>query len=299
MSTTQKNAQSQTRDPWAPVKPLLQSQTAAAQSYMADPASRAVYQGPRVAGMSDRTRTGLDNMFGSAGARTSEDYLKSVVGGDYLNAGNPHIGQVQDAVRAAVMPSVNSAFSSAGMSGSTLHQGMLGKALTQGMAEPLFQNYENERSRQMQAAAALPGVSQGIIGNQIGAGQMAEGYDQAAIDAARQKFEEERTAALKPVLETLPISTSIGGMGGTSSSTTTQTTKPSPFQTALGAGMMGASMFAPGGMFGAAGALGGAASAVPTQYNFGRGVISGFNAGAGELPWGPPASGVGGWFGGW
>jgi hypothetical protein len=268
MSDKQENTQTQTRDPYAPVKPLLQSQTSAAQAYMKNPGSSAVYDGPRVAGMSDRTKTGLDNLFASDGARTSEDYLKSVVGGDYLEAGNPYVKQVQDAVRSSVMPSVNSAFSSAGMSGSTLHQGMLEKGLTEGMASPLFANYENERNRQMSAASSLPGVSQGIIGNQLGAGQIGEGYTQAQIDADMKKFEEQRTAALRPILETLPISTSIGNMGGTSSSTQTQTTQQSPLKTALGAGMMGASLFGPGALFGAGSAAAGAMAggAAPQGY---------------------------------
>jgi hypothetical protein len=40
-----------------------------------------------------------------------------------------------------------------------MHQGMLAKALTQGFAQPLFQNYQGERSLQQQAAGQLPGAA--------------------------------------------------------------------------------------------------------------------------------------------
>jgi hypothetical protein len=248
----------QQRDPYAAAVPGLQSAGAGVTNWMNSPQAATAYSGPRVAQMSDRTRAGLDEMYASTGARQTEDYLKGVVGGNYLGQSNPYIAQLQDATRASVMPSINSRVSSSGMApGSSVDQALVGREMTRAMAQPLFQTYENERGRQMQAAGMLPGVSQGIIGNMVGSGQMSEGYDQRNIDAQRQAFEEARIAGLRPYDQGTDVLAKIGASGGTStgtsSGTQTQYTRPSPFQTVLGAGMMGASLFSPTGIFGAGG----------------------------------------------
>jgi hypothetical protein len=247
----------QQRDPYAAAVPGLQSAGAGITSWMNNPANAQAYQGQRVAGMSGRTQAGLDEMYNSGGLRQTQDYLSGVLGGNYLGQSNPHLAQLQDSIKASVMPSINSRVSASGMApGSSVDQSLVGREMTRAMAQPLFQTYENERGRQMQAAGMMPGVSQGIIGNMVGAGQMGEAYQQRDLDAARQTWEENRMAGLRPYAEATPLLATIGNMGGTSSGTTTgtqtQSTSPSWGQTALGAGMMGASLFTPGGIFGGA-----------------------------------------------
>jgi hypothetical protein len=276
----------QQRDPYAAAIPGLQSAGAGVTSWMNNPANAQAYQGQRVAEMSGRTQAGLDAMAASTGARQAEDYLSGVVGGQYLGQSNPYLDQMQDAIRASVMPSINSRVSASGMApGSSVDQSLVGREMTRAMAQPLFQTYENERGRQMQAAGMLPGVSQGIIGNMLGAGQMGEAYEQRDLDAARQAFEENRMAGLRPYAEAMPYLTQIGNMGGTSSGTTsgtqTQSTSPSWGQTALGAGMMGASLFTPGGIFGAAPAAGGILGALRAGQT---GNIGQSEVGPGGLP---------------
>lgn len=55
---------------------------------------------------------------------------------------------------------------------------------------------------------------------------------------ARQAFEEQRLAGLRPYAEATPLLSQIGSAGGKQADTTTQS--QSPLQTALGVGMMGA-----------------------------------------------------------
>lgn len=128
-----KQTQTSTATPYKAAQPLLDAQAGAATNYINDPNA-------------------------TAGAGAARDYYQNVVNGDYLTEGNPYTQAVIDSVRSSVMPGVNGSFSSAGLDGSTLHQGSLTKALTQGMAQPLFQNYQNERGMQQNAAAALPGA---------------------------------------------------------------------------------------------------------------------------------------------
>lgn len=254
-------------DPWAPAQPALQQQLSGVQAHLSNPAAFQAYSGPRVAQMSGTTQAGLDELAASAGGKTSADYLSGVIGGNFFN---PAIGQLQEAVRAGVAPSINSAFSQAGLTGSSQHQGMLAKGLSQGMAQPLFNAFENDQARRLQAAGMLPGISAGNAMNAIQAGQIGEGYDQRNIDADRQAFEEQRLAGLRPILETMPVTGAIGGMGGTQTSQTKQSTPIG--QQILGAGMMGASILgAPftggaslGGMIGSG--LGNMAMGAPWSY---------------------------------
>lgn len=131
-----KQTQTSTATPYAAAKPLINAQTNAATDYINNP-----------------------NSPERQAAQSSADYYQNVVNGDYLKEGNPYTQAVIDSITSSVMPSVNGTFSSAGLDGSTLHQGSLTKALTQGMAQPLFSNYQNERSMQQNAAAALPGAA--------------------------------------------------------------------------------------------------------------------------------------------
>lgn len=255
MSSKQKSTTNQTRDPYAPAIPGLTSAASGITNWMNSGAGSQVYDGPRVAGMTDETSAGLDAMYDSAGARQTEGFLSDTLDGKYLDAGNPYMDQLMGAIRANVMPSVNSRVSAAGMApGSSVDQALVSRELTNATAQPLFQTYENERQRQMQAAGQLPGVSQGIIGNMIGAGQAREGYDQQAIDAARQKFEEQKFAGLQPYAAATPLLSQIGSAGGKQAGTTTQTTSQNPLSVAAGLGMtaLGAATGMPG-LFGGGG----------------------------------------------
>lgn len=182
-----KQTQTSTATPYSAAKPLINAQASAATDYINNP-----------------------NSPERQAAQSSADYYQNVVNGDYLKEGNPYTQAVIDSITSSVMPSVNGTFSSAGLDGSTLHQGSLTKALTQGMAQPLFSNYQNERSMQQNAAAALPG---------------------AALNASD-------TGA---ALNTLPISSSLTPYA---SQTQTSQTKQPLWQTIAGGGLAAAGLLA-------------------------------------------------------
>lgn len=241
-SSRQTQSQNSRRDPYAPAVPLLNQTAGGVSSYLSNPNSFAVYGGDRVAQMSDTTRGGIDQLAGQAGANQSAGYLSRVLNGDYLNPGNPYTSQLVDSIRSSVMPSVNGTFSNAGMSGSTLHQGALMRGLSDAVAAPLFNSYQQERQNQMSAAQMLPGVESGAALNRIQAGQLGEGYDQRNIDAARQQFAETQMAPLMPYANASGIIGQIANAGGTSSGTSTTTSTPSLGSQILGGAMMGASV---------------------------------------------------------
>lgn len=251
-SSKQKQTTFQTRDPYSPAKPAIDQSISGVQSWLSDPGSAAAYGWD----MSPETTAGIGTLGASKYGNQSLDYFSDVVGGKYLDAGNPWQADLDASIKAAVMPSVNATFSNAGMAGSTLHQGALTQGLTSGLAAPRYQNYQFERGNQGQAAGLLPGLEAGIGQNQIAAGQLKEGYDKA-------RFDEQRTAGLRPYQETAPLLQGFGSMGGTSEGTTTSKSTPSLGSQLLGGAMtIGGMMFNPWGTMAssAGGLMGGGAS---------------------------------------
>jgi hypothetical protein len=128
-----KQTQTSTATPYTAAQPLINAQSQAAQSYLADPNA-------------------------TSGAKAAAGYYGDVVNGDYLDAGNPYTAQLSDSIWSEVAPRVNNAYANAGLANSTLAGGTLAKEYARALAQPLFANYQAERSMQQQAAAALPGA---------------------------------------------------------------------------------------------------------------------------------------------
>jgi hypothetical protein len=218
----------QKTSPYDPAQPAINQSIAGIQQWLSNPQSSAAYGG----GMHDWTSQGLNNLASSAGATQSRDYLSDVLSGKYLAADNPWQADLDASIRASVMPSVNSTFSNAGMSGSTAHQQSLTQGLTSGLAAPRYQNYMAERAAMGQAAGLLPQVDSQISQNLLTAGQTSEAYDRA-------KWEEERLAGLRPYLETAPLLQGYGRMGGTTTSESSSKSKTPVGQQIAGGVMTG------------------------------------------------------------
>lgn len=279
--TSQLTNQSSTQfaDPWAPAKSGLEQGLLGLTDWMRSPEATSVYDGPRVAAMSGDTSAGLDRMASGGALPQVQDALLATMRGD---AYNPYNKALEDAARARVMQSVNARVSASGMApGSTPDQALLSRELTQALAPIQSADWNANEARKLQAASMVPGVSQGITQGMIGAGQAREAYDQANIEADIARFNEGKQAAIAPYVTALPYLSQVGGQFGTQSSsgtgsssgtsagqmtgntTTTTTSTPSPLQTVIGAGMMGASLLNPmGGLLGAATSGGGVLGAL-------------------------------------
>ena len=254
-SSTQKNTAYQ------PAQAGIDQGLGMASSYLSNPDSQAVYSGQRVADLSANTQQGVAGLANNQGYGQSANFYENTLNGDYLNAGNPYIGQVQRSVQDATMPGINATFGGRGMAGSTIHQNQLAQGLSNGMAGHLFANYENERNRQMTAAGQLPAMYGQQARDQLTAGGIQDQQNQNVINADMTRFEQQRTAPIRSVSEAMPYLMQGGQAFGTQSGTqnSTQTSQPSQFSTVLGAGMMAAGAMSgmPGlGMAGAQTAMG-------------------------------------------
>lgn len=254
---------------YAPVAPVLDRSAGIMNSYLNDPQSTAVYSGPRVASLSGDTQQGLSMLRNSSGANTSAGYLTNLLG-TASGSNNPAIQQMQDAIQRQVMAANNATFSRSGTVGGTAHQESLAKGLADGLAQPLFNAYESDEARKLQAAGLLPTVSQQAINNQLGAGQILDSYSQNKINAEMQKFKEQQLAPLQGVNAVFPYASQLGSQFGTQTgrSTNTQSSSPGVGQQVLGGLMMGAGALSGNPMLGAqlSGMMGGNVALAPWSW---------------------------------
>lgn len=90
----------------------------------------------------------------------SQHYISDVLSGKYLNTGNPNDDAVYKGMEAKIMPSVNTLFANAGRYGSDAgHASTLGTALGEAYAPYASANWNAERGRMGEAAAAAPGLA--------------------------------------------------------------------------------------------------------------------------------------------
>jgi hypothetical protein len=167
------------------------------------------YQGQSYVGPSQTTNTGLQALEarakqGSPLVNQAQQAFGKTINGDYLS-GNPFFqGAFAPAAQAATsqfnqsIGDVTSSASKAGRYGSNAMGTMLGNASNQ-LAQNLtntagtlaYQNYADERGRQMSAAAGAPQMAQSDyqdIQNLLSAGQAREGYQGQQLQADMNKF---------------------------------------------------------------------------------------------------------------
>ena len=96
----------------------------------------------------------------SATVQAGQNYAQDVLGGKYLNQGNPYLSGMLDQTRENVGNQVNSTFSMAGRTGGGNHVERLGQGLASAENQLRYQDYSSERDRMAQQSALLPGLVQ-------------------------------------------------------------------------------------------------------------------------------------------
>jgi hypothetical protein len=261
-SSSSSSKSTTTKTPYGPATPVLNRGADIMSNYLSNPNSTAVYSGPRVANLSQDTQTGQQMLRDSTGANASQDYLMSLLSAPQNIQDNPQVQAMQDAIRRQVQATSNSQFSNAGTVGGTANVESLSKGLADGLAQPLFQAYESDQDRRLNAAGQLPAVGQQIINNQLTSGQITDSYNQAKINAAMQAFEDKRTAPIKAWSEVAPTALQLGSAFGTNTQNTTTTQDPSLGSQILGGALAGV---------GLASGLPGAASAITAPWTWSAG----------------------------
>lgn len=230
----------ETKDPWAPAQPVLKDVLNSAQTLggnaqnfeqtfgqntrdaaagIANLGRNPLAQQGALGGLIDGTKAG----YGVA----NQQLMDTASGG--MMGGNPYLDQVLATSRQRAADGVNQQFAGAGRYGSGAHTGVLGDRLGAIETNARMQNYNTERSNQLNAAGILNANGQNI-------GQYAGQLDGANIQqqnligqggAMQDQFDNaKRTAPLAATQWQAGLATPIAGLGGSGTSTSSTTTSP-------------------------------------------------------------------------
>jgi hypothetical protein len=194
-----------TNKPWGPLEDPLKAGYGNLQTQYQQGAPQ-YYPGQTIAPQNQWTQNALQSqagraMQGSPVNAAAQGNLTSTLQGDYLNAGNPYF---QNAMNAAVrpitqqyeqtvMPGLDSTFSAAGRYGSGAHQNAANtgyqnymQAVGDTAGNMAYQNYGDERARQMQGMLMAPSIANQDYYdiNQLGAsGTAMDQYNQQLLNS--------------------------------------------------------------------------------------------------------------------
>jgi hypothetical protein len=168
---------SQSTAPWTAQQPYLQDLFGRGQQQS--------YQ-PRVAPMSGYTQQAISGRAAEGSDPNSltnqaQGLYGSTINGDYLNS-NPHLDATVQRALGQTRTAVNAGFQGDNY-GSSAHQEWLGNKLADTALPYYMNNYENERGRQMQAAAGAPLMAEAGLSQTQRAGEMQDLYSQRQTDA--------------------------------------------------------------------------------------------------------------------
>lgn len=129
---------------------------------------------------------------GSGLERLAGETLAGTARGDFLDPfANPAFQQLTDRITGDVGRSVNARFAGANRLGSQARSEALGRGISEGIAPLAFQQFSDERSRQLNAARQLPAIAQldfQNIGQLGGLGQQQDVRSAALLQDQLDRF---------------------------------------------------------------------------------------------------------------
>lgn len=185
-----------TTEPWSGVKPYLLGGYKDAQD-LYEQGAPGYYPNQSIAPLSSYSKNALDATaqraaYGSDMVRSAQGQLQGTINGDYLNS-NPYLqGAINAAVQpitnafsSEVMPGIDSNFSAAGRYASGLQgeayddaNAQLSQQIGNVSTQMAYQNYGDERQRQMAAVALAPDMAKQDYYDLGMLGQAGQGYDE-------------------------------------------------------------------------------------------------------------------------
>lgn len=230
----------QKADPWSEQQPYLKEQYQTAQQLGQQPSE--FYPGQTFSSFSPETEAALAAQTnravqGSPLTGASQQNLTDTLNGNFLSAGNPYFQNMADKITAQVQPQIDADFASHGRFGSGLHGRAIGEGLGSALGALAYQNYGDERARQMQAAGMAPQAAQQDyfdIAKLAEAGGAREDLVQQAINEAMARYNYQ----FEEPWQRLGQYASIVQGSAPGGSTSTYTTNPG-FRQNIGAGLLG------------------------------------------------------------
>lgn len=244
------------RDPWGPAQAPLKGILSSAGDVYNQRLGQQFYPGQTYAGFSPETEQGLSAISRRATAGSpmmagANSMMTGTLNGDYLSAGNPYFSAMTKRITDNVLPSITAQWQNAGRgTGNTSVIEAASRGLGDSIGQLAYQNYGDERAKQMQAAGMAPGLAQADYMDAerlLGVGAQREAQAQRGIDEARMRYDFEQNKQANALREYQGSVMPIAGLGGEGTSTSQTQKSTDPLQAVIGAGLMGASLFGGGG----------------------------------------------------
>jgi hypothetical protein len=186
----------QKADPWSGQQPYLKQGFQGAQN-LYENYTPGYYPNSTNAPMNEWQANSLSGIYnrglgGSAVDAGAQGLATDTMNGDYLSAGNPYFGQMQQTIANTVTPQVMSQFEQSGRYGSGAAAHALASALADKTGQLAYQNYGDERGRQMQTMAMSPALSGTDFTNlnaASAAGGALQGQQQQALNADKSRYD--------------------------------------------------------------------------------------------------------------
>lgn len=218
------------QSPWAQQQPFLVEGFNRARGLLDSDAPQ-YYPGQTVTDTPAATTQGQAGQLGAAGI--SGDLRNATASGAFLNAGNPYFSGLVEQIGQAIRPQIDSTFASTGRYGSGAHANAFSSALADQAGRLAYQNYGDERGRQIAAAQDYSPFQAQM---QVGSQQEAKEAQYIADALARWDFAQNRDINKLAQYMQLVGNRSYGG--------TSQQTQPytsNPFLQTVGttAGLLG------------------------------------------------------------
>ncbi len=150
----------QKMEPWAGVQPFLTSYLKNAGRIASQPYE--AFQGQRIAGLSPEQQMGMNMttsraLNGSPVMQAMQGNLTDTLSGRYMSPdSNPWLKQNVDTALGQAGSAINSQFNRPGAFGSSAHEGVMANQFGNIASQMYGQNYDQERTRQMQANMFAP-----------------------------------------------------------------------------------------------------------------------------------------------
>lgn len=200
------------------------------------------YSGPRIADRSAATMQGQQMMLDAANSGMPLSGQASGALSQMMDAGwqSDQLDAVKNEALGSAIPAAVAQFAGAGMTNSSAAMDTVGRAAAQAVAPYEYDAFNNMQTNALRASAFAPSLDQAsylpsqMVG-QVGAAQ--DAYSQALTDAGIQSYYEGANQGLNNLTGYADLMMAMGGMGGTSSGSTT--TPGASFAQTAGGSLLG------------------------------------------------------------
>ncbi len=273
-----KQKTTQKMEPWKGVQPFLTSYLNNAWQIASQPYE--AFQGQRIAGLSPEQQMGMNMttsraLNGSPVMNAAQANLTDALSGRYMSPdSNPWLKRNVDTALGQAGSAINSQFNRPGAFGSSAHEGVMANQFGNIASQMYGQNYDQERTRQMQANMFAPQAAAADYADAqalMGVGNINREMTQSLID---QDYADWQEAQQYPYMQSDFMKNAVlAGQGAGSSSTSKTSGGSSGLANALGYGAAGYGLANSILGMGGANAAGAALGAMP--WALGAGLVGG------------------------